>query len=146
MKTHCQQRQKTPIKWERSSVNHISNKGLTSRIHGELIKLNKKKKSNDPTEEQAKGSNRHFSREDTRGLGGPGQGARHHSSPGRCKSKAQGDGRSHPYDDSYTTRAHTHTREPRGPVRVWRARSPECCPGACDTVWPPWRQCRALEQ
>ena len=52
-----------PMRWKKIFVNHISDKGLTSKIFTKLI-LNSKKPNN-PIKNQAKDLNRHFSKVDT---------------------------------------------------------------------------------
>ena len=47
--------------WEKPFVNHISDKGLTSRIYTELLELNK----NNPIQKWANDLNIHFSKKDT---------------------------------------------------------------------------------
>ena len=50
-----------PTKWVKIFVNHISDKGLISKIYKEFIQLNRKKKSDLKMEKL----NKHFSKEDT---------------------------------------------------------------------------------
>ena len=49
--------------WEKIFVNHISDKGLVSRIYEELSKLNNKKPKT-PMRKWAKVTKRHFTEED----------------------------------------------------------------------------------
>ena len=52
-----------PIKWEKIFANHISDKGLLSKKHKELIQLNskKKKKEKNPTFKMGRGTEKTFS-------------------------------------------------------------------------------------
>ena len=52
-----------PSEWEKIIANETSDKGLTSKIHKQLIQLNARK-TNNPIRKWAKGLYRHFSKED----------------------------------------------------------------------------------
>ena len=51
-----------PSEWEEITANHISDKGLTSKIYKELIQFNSQKKN--PVKNCAEDLNRHVSKED----------------------------------------------------------------------------------
>ena len=50
-----------PIKWEKIFAKHISDKGLLSKKHKELIQLNSKKKKKNPTFKMGRGTEKTFS-------------------------------------------------------------------------------------
>ena len=59
IKSPDQQSKSQPTEWEEIFVNHISDKGLISRIYREVLKLNNNNKSNT---KMAKDLNRNYSK------------------------------------------------------------------------------------
>ena len=51
------------MEWEKIFANHISDKGLISRMQKEVLKCNNKRLKN-PIQKRVKNLNRHFSKED----------------------------------------------------------------------------------
>ena len=84
-KENNQQRWKSTEE-EKVSVNHISHKGLISKIHKELQLISQKLPYN-PVKKWSNDLNRHSSTEDIKMAKRYMKGAQHHYSSGKCKSK-----------------------------------------------------------
>ena len=75
-----------PSEWEKIIANETIDKGLTSKIHKQLVQLNTRK-TNNPIKKWEKDLNRHFSKEDIQMAKKHMKRCSNHSLLEKCKSK-----------------------------------------------------------